>query len=340
MAGTISIKLAIVMFLLPMFKRHISLRQLRAFHAVATAGSFAEAARALHVTRSALSELIKQLEQRLGARLFDRTTRRVSLSIVGAQFFDDVEAVLSALGQAVQRIEDGVVGDGLVRIIGSPVMLKGIVIPSLAGLRQRYPKVRVSLVEAGARDIYEQVRDGRVDFGIGAIDEGQEADLHCLPLFDDRFGVVAPAGSPWLGGPEHEIALEELAGRPFIGLTDDTLISRSVAGHPRAPASVRQPQMRVSNPTLLGAAIEQGLGVSVLTALSAHFLGSAKVAFRLLRNRELVRTMHLLARPDRSLAPAAAIVWEAILQDRTAVAGVPGLSLLPLARQQAIDANT
>ncbi|MGY6126859.1 LysR family transcriptional regulator (plasmid) [Paraburkholderia strydomiana] len=66
---------------------NVTLRQLRAFRAVAEAGSFTDAAKQLHLTQAALSSLVKELEGIIGIRLFDRSTRSTKLSSAGADFF-------------------------------------------------------------------------------------------------------------------------------------------------------------------------------------------------------------------------------------------------------------
>src|SRR5258708_19710597 len=85
---------------------NVSLRQLRAFVAVAETGSFTGAAKQLHITQSALSLLIKDLEGELGVRLLDRTTRNVRLSEVGASFRPLVHGVLQDLDPPIPSAPD------------------------------------------------------------------------------------------------------------------------------------------------------------------------------------------------------------------------------------------
>ena len=77
---------------------NVTLRQLRAFLAVARTGSFTLAAESLYITQSALSGLIKELEQTLGMRLVDRSTRRVYLTEIGARLYPQLDAKLQDLG--------------------------------------------------------------------------------------------------------------------------------------------------------------------------------------------------------------------------------------------------
>src|SRR5579871_4430754 len=87
-----------------------SSRQLRAFHLVAQHRSFARAAEALLITPSGLSVLIRELERQLGFRLFDRTTRQVTLTRHGTELLAVTQPSLKALDTAIARIEQSAKG--------------------------------------------------------------------------------------------------------------------------------------------------------------------------------------------------------------------------------------
>src|SRR5688500_15666953 len=82
----------------------VTLRQLRAYVAVLEAASFSEAARAMHLSQAALGGLIKELENRLGVRLLDRTTRSVSRTDVGEAFEPMVRRLLANLDEALESV--------------------------------------------------------------------------------------------------------------------------------------------------------------------------------------------------------------------------------------------
>lgn len=309
-------------------KHNISLRQLRAFQAVASRNSFSKAAKAMHITPSALSELIRQLEDNVGTRLFDRTTRRVDLTHVGEQFIIDVKQILSGIDHSLQRIEDGLIGDGWVRIIGSPMALKSIVIPCLVGLREQFPKVRAELIEAGADEIRHSIEHGLVDFGVGSVSSEDQDNLAHEDLFLDRFCLVATANHPLMQAYKTKLPLSALQDCDFISLTDNTLIQQRLVQHAEVPQAVRNPIMRVSNPTLLRAALCQRLGVSILTVFACQDLLHDGLDYRLLDAPALQRKIQLLCQPARSLSPPAQIIWQEIWQNRASLSIRPGLEIL------------
>src|SRR5690348_14881347 len=106
---------------------NITIKQLRAFAAVADAGSFTDAATRLYLTQSGLSLLVKELEGELGVRLFDRSTRRISLTVAGADFYPLALRVLQDLDSAVNsalQLQD--VQRGAIRIACTPLYSSGL----------------------------------------------------------------------------------------------------------------------------------------------------------------------------------------------------------------------
>ncbi|NYT61787.1 LysR family transcriptional regulator [Alcaligenaceae bacterium] len=307
---------------------NISLRQLRAFQEVARAQSFSGAAAKLFITRSALSETIKQLELQLGVRLLDRTTRSVQLSTTGIEFYEEVNQVLSRLNNALQRLDDiNSIDSGHVRIAGAPSMLHGIVIPSLSQLRRTHPNIKVTLHELGANGISDHILQADVDFGVGALNEEHITQLSCLPLLKDRFVVIAPVGHELLNHNKRGISIADLGCYPYIGLTSDTLIGRVLSATSAAPENVREPIIRVSNTSLLCSAIENGLGVSILTSLSMKYLKSRKIGSTLLSDPLIERDIQMFWRSGRSLSPVAKLVWNEIYLETRKLKGEFGITL-------------
>lgn len=297
---------------MPVFPNNLSLRQLRAFDEVARQGAFAPAARALCITQSALSESIRQLEEALGMRLFDRTTRTVGLTRAGQAFLQDVRQAFDALEQGVQNLSDlAALRRGKVRIAAAPSVLAVLVLPLLPQLRQDHPGIEVDLVEDSAEGIARRVREGLVDFGVGAA-HPDGAELLSQPLVSDQMGLVARMDEPLLQA--RHLTAPDLAHLPFVGLTTDTAISQLLASAAGMPANVLQTPLRVSNPQLLFEAVRLGLGVSLVPALTAQHPVLGGLGFRLLDAPRILRRTLLLQRPRRALSPAAQLLHAALVQ--------------------------
>ncbi len=310
---------------MPVLPNNVSLRQLRAFQEVARSSTFAAAARQLHITQSALSESIRQLEEAVGVRLFDRTTRSVGLTAGGSAFLEDVQQSLAALEQGLRRMDDlASLRGGEVRIAAAPSVLAAIVLPALPALQRSHPHIQVQLFEEVASTITRLVREGQVDFGISGWHPTAQG-LEAQPLLRDSMGLLARADDPLLQGPT--LQASQLAGRDCIGLTEDTAISQLLQSGESLPDSVRRPRLRVSHTLLLCQAIRLGLGVAVMPALTAQHPLLGDLRFRPLAAPHIARRIMLLQRPRRSLSPAARVFFDAIALQARTVAGYPGIAL-------------
>lgn len=310
---------------MPIFPNNISLRQLRAFEEVARQGAFAPAARALCITQSALSESIRQLEEVLGIRLFDRTTRTVGLTSAGQAFLEDVRQAFDVLDQGVQQLHDlAALRRGRVRIAAAPSVLAVLLIPALPQLRAEHPGIEVELVEDSAGGIARRVHDGLVDFGVGAAHPAS-GELQTAPLVSDAMGLVALPEEPLLQARSLKAA--DIAHLPFVGLTTDTAISQLLAAAPGMPAHVLHTPLRVSNPALLFDAVRQGLGVSLIPAMTAMHPARGNLGFRLLTTPRILRRTLLIQRPRRALSPAAQLLCMVLRQRLQQLAQQPGFVL-------------
>jgi DNA-binding transcriptional LysR family regulator len=192
----------------------MELNQLRYFIAVADLLSFTEAADRLHVSQPALSHQVKRLENELGARLFDRTSRKVSLTVDGRTFLPLARSVLLKVDEAARvmderlGVETGQVTFGVIPSIGA------YVVPHiLASFRRNYPGIEVLLVEAGALTLERKLLDGEVDFAIVTEPAAPEA-LDVTPLMTEELLLVVPLHHPL--AERESVALRELTEESFV----------------------------------------------------------------------------------------------------------------------------
>ena len=312
---------------MPVFPNNVSLRQLRAFDEVARQGAFAPAARELCLTQSALSESIRQLEDALGLRLFDRTTRTVGLTAAGQAFLLDVRQAFETLEQGFQNLGDlAALRRGKVRIAAAPSVLAVLLLPVLPALRVRHPGIEVDLIEDSAEGIAQRVQAGSVDFGVGAAHPAG-GDLLTQPLISDAMGLVARLDEPLLQAGR--LTAADLADLAFVGLTTDTAISQLLASEPGMPQNLLQTPLRLSNPQLLFEAVSLGLGVSIVPALTARHpsLGlQGNLGFRLLDEPRILRRTLLIQRPRRALSPAAQLLFDALAAQVRTLAQFEGIT--------------
>lgn len=193
----------------------MELRHLRYFLMVAREGTISGAAAALHVSQPSLSRQMQELERDLGVRLFDRGSRRVSLTEPGMRLRRRAEEIVDLVGRTEDEFRltaDTLAGE--VRVGGGETPAMGLVADAMAAFVDAYPLVRFSLFSGNAESVGERLDSGRLDFGvfIGHADLSRYEFLQ-LPA-RDRWGVFMREGDPLAA--LDAVGPEDLAGRSLI----------------------------------------------------------------------------------------------------------------------------
>ncbi len=194
----------------------VTLRQLRAFTALARTGGFTRAAESLHITQSALSGLIKELESQLGVRLVDRSTRRIQLSEIGREFHSVATRILRDLDGALENIDNlKRLHRGIVRMAAPQLMASTLIPEVIASFKADHPDIQIHLQDCAVDNAIAQVIRGEVDFSIGPHRQGL-AELSTDPLFDLPFMAVFPKGHPL--EKKDKVTWKDLVQYPLIAL--------------------------------------------------------------------------------------------------------------------------
>lgn len=255
----------------------ITLRQLRAFAALAHAHSFTAAAAQLHITQSALSALVRDLESEVGSRLFDRTTRSVDINAAGRELLPVAERVLRDLEGGVEAVRELRLNHrGSLTIAATPLLAASFLPGVCAEMRRRFPALRLRVHDRLAADNLQSVRAGEADLAIGNFGPVSD-DIALTPLGTGQVGVAVPAGHRFTGC--RSVRLAELQYEPLILLSRDSAF-RAALDHVLAQAGLApQPAFEVA---YLGTAIglvEAGLGVAPCPSHVAPALQRAGLPF-------------------------------------------------------------
>ncbi|AGB83258.1 transcriptional regulator [Serratia sp. FGI94] len=193
------------------------LRHINYFIAVAEHRSFTRAASALHVSQPALSQQIKQLEERLGAPLFDRSGREIQLTDAGQVYLRYAQRALQDLSAGQRAIHD--VSDlsrGALRIAVTPTFTSYLVGPLVEAFYQRYPRITLSLREMSQEQMEEQLLDDRLDLGI-AFEEVRSTEIVTQRLLVETLALVVGRHHPLAG--QRTLGLQQLNNEALILLT-------------------------------------------------------------------------------------------------------------------------
>ncbi|MBD9650475.1 LysR family transcriptional regulator (plasmid) [Ensifer sp. PDNC004] len=282
---------------------NITLRQLRAFIAVAELGQFNIAARNLHLTQSAVSILIRDLEREIGARLFDRHTRMVSLTLVGQEFLPQARKILKDLELAVGDVRDNAsLKRGQVTIAAAIVLAATVVPPIIARFLNKYPEISVNIRDMPEEQITPALKRHEVDIAVGTLSE-EDPEIAATPLLRDKLMLVCRE--------DHRFAKRKSVR--WAELKDETLITlaasnplRNIVEHNliRVVPNYR-PKYEVRFSTTAISMIAAGMGVSVLPENSGQLASAVGVTTVDLVDPVVMRDVSLLQRRHHSLSPAA-----------------------------------
>lgn len=246
----------------------ISLKQIQYFLAAAETGQFSAAALKVHVTQTAITAAIKDLEGSLGVTLFLRHhASGVSLTVDGQKFLHHAYAITAAVNSALH--DPGLMRQdirGKVRVGASPSILSLYVVPAIARFTRAYPQIELEVRELPRPELEEALLRGEFDIGAGwlANFERQEA-FHMASLTRSRRQLWLPASHPLLS--RRSIALADVAPLPYVLYDQDETPrnTRLFFGHHGLEPNIRYTASTIEAVRSL---IAQGLAVAVLSDAS------------------------------------------------------------------------
>lgn len=233
---------------------------LRAFHAVATHGSFTRAAVALNVTQPTISDQIKVLEGRYEVKLFERHSRRVELTELGRALHDVTRRQFKLEADAEQLLltAKGLTHGRLRVAAGAP----HLVVPLLGSFKRRHPGIQLSLQFGNSEVVLRSLFDRQCDV-IMLPDIGDDSRLHALPFRRDRLIAFVEAGHPW--STRRSITLADLNGEALV-LREQGSRTRAVFEAAMArTGTVMGETLEIGSREGVREAVAAGLGIGIVS---------------------------------------------------------------------------
>jgi len=295
---------------------NFDLNDLLAFRAVAELSNFRKAAESVHLSQPAFSRRIDKLEQALGVRLLERTTRRVTLTAVGRDFERKVRELLDELDATLLGIRGGAVTRmGEVTVACVPSTVYYYLSEVIRRYHERSPKVRVKVLDAGANEVLAAVARGEADFGLNFIG-AQEGELEFQPLVEERFVAACRRDHPL--ARMRRVSWAQLSQHDYISVGRSSgnrvLLEQALAGVPGRPQAIYETQHVT---TALGL-VEAGLGVAAVPSMALPGSDHPLLVGVPLVDPVVTRRVGLIRRRGRSLSPAAQQLFDLFgeLKDR------------------------
>jgi DNA-binding transcriptional LysR family regulator len=281
------------------------IRDVEVFVAVVDSGSFKEAASVLNVTQSALTQRLRKLEDALGARLIDRTTRSIALTGVGQAFLPSAQRLLAQFEQTFADLRDVIDVAGGRVTVASLISVATYVLPPVIGrFARQYPNVGVRIIDVAEQEILSYVRRGDAEFAIDMQTGDIDAALAVTPLMEDRFVLACRADHPLADGGE--IDAGELAGLPLMTLGARSGTSRVLQAQLTERPNSANWRYEVQHLATMVGFLEAGMGVGIVPSMVMRGLASRQLVSRPLTGSGLSRKLVLVERAGATLSPAAA----------------------------------
>ena len=288
----------------------MELRHLRYFIAVAEELHFGRAAQVLGISQPPLSQQIQALEQEVGARLFERTNRRVELSEAGRLFLHEARLVLAQVDKAAdvaRRAQLGELGELKIGFTSS-APFNSTIPQAIFAFRQAFPAVHLNLQEMSSTEVAESLVDESIQVGLMRPLPLPDS-LSVIELMREPLVAVLNADHPLVEGSERGLYLAQLAEEPFVffprtygsGLYAQLLnLARDAGFSPHFAQEAGEAM------TIIGL-VAAGLGVSVLPA-SYQRIRIDGVVYRTLLDQEAVTAVWLVQRKGAQTPMAKAFV--------------------------------
>lgn len=254
----------------------MNLKQLEAFVQVAEKKNFSRAAKAMFLTQPTVSAHISGLEKELNTRLLIRNTKDVELSEEGERLYEYAKQITLLMEQIVQEFgsEPDVEEQSTVTIAASTVPAQYLLPEILAKFRQKYPKEQFQILESDSTGVVEQVAARTVDIGLTGTELSKK---HCefLPFYEDDLIVITPNTEQFRRRKQgkEDTVLEWLRSEPLImreegsGTRKETM---KILQHLGLRIEGLNVIASVENPETIKRSVSSGMGISVLSALSAR----------------------------------------------------------------------
>lgn len=295
---------------------NISIRQLSAFISVADNGSFTRASEQIHLTQSAVSGLIKELESSLGIVLFDRTTRQLSLSVVGHHLLPQARRILNEM-QLFENEASSLtsLAQGQVRLAVSQFAASSM--PAvIAQFAKAYPDISVSLLDCSAENVLEHIQNIEVDLGVGTErgftepDDDISADL----LYQLPFCVVMPDNHAL--AQKTEVIWQDLVDTPLITLQGPFIEQVTAELDEEIASHIQQARYKVNFMSTALEMTRQGFGITLCLPYMPEvidWVSANGLQMRPLAQPVKMRRFFIYQRSSRALSPAS-IAFKQFLQ--------------------------
>lgn len=281
---------------------NISPADLDAFLSVAETSSFRQSAQQLGISQPGVSARIQHLEAVLGVKLFDRTTRRVSITDAGQRLRSRVERMVLETRALVREFrEESHLQRGNVIVGASPSVAAAFLPEVIGAFRRRWPEIEVELLDDFFGQVLDRVSRGEVDLAVTPF-ASREDTLSYEPLLTDTFRLAVPDSHPL--AKKGSAVLADLAGENLMSMPPE---SAAWALYRRAFAKAGveyAPTFQTRDSVTIFSLVKQGVGVGLVTEMLSSVLDMRGITLLPVCDADLTRSIGIVRARDRAQSPA------------------------------------
>lgn len=291
-------------------------RHLKYFMEVAQQKSFSKAARNLHISQSAISRMIKSLEEELGVTLFIRNAKTVEITAPGTIFYNYAKRCLFVFEHLKSDFENEFKLKQDTIEIGLPPITDAHVFAKLLGeFKRTYPQIAIKLYEHGSKVIESSVQEGIIDVGI--ICTIPNKDFESFFLSEDEMCVVMPKGYPL--EENKEVPMKLLADYPLVLYRDDFNLHDDILTNCKKIGFSPRVVFETSQRELMLQTVASGLGVAILPSrLCPRNSETSRVVTRVMTEPRMTHHLYAIWKKGRFLSRAAWL-WIEFTKDHLAL---------------------
>lgn len=291
-------------------------RHLKYFMEVAQQKSFSKAARNLHISQSAISRMIKSLEEELGVTLFIRNAKTVEITAPGTIFYNYAKRCLFVFEHLKSDFENEFKLKQDTIEIGLPPITDAHVFAKLLGeFKRTYPQIAIKLYEHGSKVIESSVQEGIIDVGI--ICTIPNKDFESFFLSENEMCVVMPKGYPL--EENKEVPMKLLADYPLVLYRDDFNLHDDILTNCKKIGFSPRVVFETSQRELMLQIVASGLGVAILPSrLCPRNSETSRVVTRVMTEPRMTHHLYAIWKKGRFLSRAARL-WIEFTKDHLAL---------------------
>ena len=288
----------------------ITIDDLEAFITIADYESFNLAANELGITQPALSRRIKKLEDTLGAKLLDRTTRKISVSVVGEEFIIEARRMLEEFTKSIDDVQELIkTRTGSISLTTNMTIATSILPDIVCDFKNENPNIRLRISQDSSPEAVKKVLRRECEFATAQFSQ-DDHNLDFEPLINDSFVMICNKNHPL--AKKKKIVWEDFEWYNFLKLSSNSRTMNILKSELNEQIKYLNGDIEVDQFSALIGLVEKNLGVSAIPSLAKFKRPETDIITRAIDNPTVSRMLGIITYKGRSLSPASKVFCDLI----------------------------